>query len=313
MARSISLLVLLVISPCVLSQELSESLWSAARKGDAAAVKALLAKGADVNAKAAYGATALSFAADKGHVEVVKVLLEHKADLNVKDTFYNATPLSWAVSKQHGAVVKLLIEAGAEQPETTLAFAARTGDLDLVKLVLDKSKPKQPTLDAALAAAKDKKISELLEKAGAKAAVVEPSKLDPEALKSYAGKYRNEESALEYDVSVDKDQLVIKFSGVVAYRLRALAKDKFHVTTTPEMTMDFHRDGDKLSVRIANDGKELMRLTKTEPRAAPVVRKVDDKAGPVTAPANWPSFRGPGATGVADGQFPPVTWDADRG
>src|SRR5262245_59854886 len=106
MARSISLLLLLILSSSAVSQELSESLWSAARKGDAAAVKVLLAKGADVNAKAAYGATALSFASDKGRVEVVKVLLAHKAELNVKDTFYNATPLTWAISKQHGAVAK---------------------------------------------------------------------------------------------------------------------------------------------------------------------------------------------------------------
>src|SRR5262245_15265781 len=177
--------------------------WTAARKGDAAALKALLAKGADVNAKTDYGATALSFASDKGHVEVVKVLLEHKADLNVKDTFYKATPLSWAISKQHAPVAKLLIEAGAEVPETALAFAARSGDVDLVKLVLDKGKPKQAILDGALAAAKDKQITELLEKAGAQTAAAAPSKLDAEALKGYSGKYRNEESALEYDVSVD--------------------------------------------------------------------------------------------------------------
>src|SRR3974377_213134 len=75
--------------------DLAEELWAAARKGDAAAVKALLAKGVGVNAKAADGATALSFAADKGHVEVVKVLLAHNADVNVKDSFYNATPLDW--------------------------------------------------------------------------------------------------------------------------------------------------------------------------------------------------------------------------
>ena len=29
----------------------------------------------------------------------------------------------------------------------------------------------------------------------------------------------------------------------------------------------------------------------------------------VTTPLNWPSFRGPDGTGVADGQLPPATWD----
>ena len=35
---------------------------------------------------------------------------------------------------------------------------------------------------------------------------------------------------------------------------------------------------------------------------------------PVTAaPPNWPQFRGPHASGIADGQNPPVTWDAQKG
>jgi outer membrane protein assembly factor BamB len=32
----------------------------------------------------------------------------------------------------------------------------------------------------------------------------------------------------------------------------------------------------------------------------------------VAAPQNWPSFRGPSASGVADGQFPPATWDVEK-
>src|SRR5215813_9891511 len=84
---------------------LGDDLWETAKKGDAAAVEALLAKGADVNAKTEYGATALHFAADKGHVEVVKVLLKHKADINAKDTFYNARPLVWAVMRDRAEVV----------------------------------------------------------------------------------------------------------------------------------------------------------------------------------------------------------------
>src|SRR5206468_12230693 len=64
----------------------SEELWEAAKRGDVKTVEALLAKGVDVNAKSAYGATALHFACDKGQVEVVKLLLKHKADGNAKDT-----------------------------------------------------------------------------------------------------------------------------------------------------------------------------------------------------------------------------------
>lgn len=38
------------------------------------------------------------------------------------------------------------------------------------------------------------------------------------------------------------------------------------------------------------------------------------QAGVLTAaPPNWPSFRGPGGTGVAIGQNPPTTWDVEKG
>ena len=69
---------------------LDEDLLAAAKKGDAKTVKALLDKGANVNAKNEYGATALSYAADKGHLPVVKILVQHKADVNSQDTFYKA-------------------------------------------------------------------------------------------------------------------------------------------------------------------------------------------------------------------------------
>src|SRR5262249_62205957 len=38
-----------------------------------------------------------------------------------------------------------------------------------------------------------------------------------------------------------------------------------------------------------------------------------DPVGVVTRSANWPQFRGPSASGVADGQLPPTGWDAGKG
>jgi len=79
-------------------QALNDQLFEAVRKGDAAAVTAALDKGADVNAKFRYGATALFKAAERGHTEVAKVLIDRGADVNVKDTFYGATAMSWSSS-----------------------------------------------------------------------------------------------------------------------------------------------------------------------------------------------------------------------
>src|SRR5262245_18445811 len=55
---------------------LNDDLIAAAKKGDVEAVKSLIAKGANVNTRTNYGATALHFAADRGHLEVIKVLVE---------------------------------------------------------------------------------------------------------------------------------------------------------------------------------------------------------------------------------------------
>jgi len=71
-----------------------ETLWEAARKGNLPEVERAIDSGVEVDAKTAYGATALSFAADRGHIEVVRYLLSKQANPNSKDTFYNATPMS---------------------------------------------------------------------------------------------------------------------------------------------------------------------------------------------------------------------------
>src|SRR5687768_2629188 len=94
-------------------QALNDQMFEAVRKGDAAAVTALLDKGADVNAKFRYGQTALFKAAERGHAAVVKVLLDRGADVTVKDTFYGATAMTWATSNGHMEVVRLLFEKNA--------------------------------------------------------------------------------------------------------------------------------------------------------------------------------------------------------
>lgn len=308
------LLACLLAAPALGAGEngLKEDLWSAARRGDAAAVKALLAKGADVNAKSAYGATALSFACDKGDVEVVKILLANKAEVNVKDTFYKATPLSWAISKRHTAIVKLLIDAGAEPADSALAFAARIGDRELTEAVLKKSKPAQTVLDRALAAAPADKgeIRDLLIKAGAKAPTPAAFKVDAESLKSYVGTYRHEDTLVDYEVETQKDKLVVRFGRTTLYTLEAVDKDKFRAD---DVTVLFRREKDKVLAELQRGDKVTMRLTKVEARARPAAVKVEDKPVAVKSPANWPSFRGSGASGVADGQQPPIIWNAETG
>ena len=132
-------------------QALNDQLFEAVRKGDVAAVTAALDKGADVNAKFRYGATALFKAAERGHTEIAKVLLDRGADVKVKDTFYGATAMTWAVDNKHVGVIRLLLEKSADDIEDVLLTGTREGNEELVKVALDRGSAKPETLTVALA------------------------------------------------------------------------------------------------------------------------------------------------------------------
>src|SRR5215813_8222735 len=153
-------------------QELNDQMWEAVRKGDTATVKALLDKGADVNAKFRYGTTALFKAAERGNVDVVNLLLERGADVKVKDTFYCATAMTWALENAHIEVVGALLKKSPDDVEDVLLTGARSGNAKLVKVALDQGGCKPESLTVALVAAttgesKNTEAAALLKKAGA--------------------------------------------------------------------------------------------------------------------------------------------------
>ena len=94
-----------------------------------------LDKGADVNAKTRYGATALTFAADKGHIEIVKLLIARGADVNAQDTFYQMRAIDMAMTNNHAAVVTLLLERGSKGAPGVLPQAIQRGNVALVAVM----------------------------------------------------------------------------------------------------------------------------------------------------------------------------------
>lgn len=174
-------------------QELNEQFWEAVRKGDLAAVTALLDKGADVNAKFRYGATALFKAAERGHTEIVKLLLARGADVTVKDTFYGATAMTWALDSNHVEVVRALLDKDSSSVNEVLMTGVREGNAAMVEVALARGGVKAETLTAALAAAMNDKekaaIAEMLKKAGAQP----PLEVDAATLQSYVGRYKPEQ------------------------------------------------------------------------------------------------------------------------
>ena len=110
-------------------------LMAAAKQGDADAVQALLAGGADPNPARGDGMTALHMAALEGHADVVASLLEAGAEVGATTRIGAYTPLHLASRGGHGAVVRALLEKGAD---ATLATTnSGTTPLHLASRVLD--------------------------------------------------------------------------------------------------------------------------------------------------------------------------------
>ncbi|MCP9495282.1 MAG: ankyrin repeat domain-containing protein [Pyrinomonadaceae bacterium MAG19_C2-C3] len=231
------------------TKAIDEEMMMAARKGNHVAVRTLLAKGANVNAKFRYDATALSHASDKGHTEVVKVLLEHGADVNVKDTFYKETPLGWAAYKGHAEIVSLLLDKGAEGKDGALMTGAQSGRIEIVKAVLDKGGVSAETLTNALASAmkaNHTEIVELLKKAGAVPPPKADFQVDAETLNSYAGVYKNPEG-MEFTFTVKEGKLFAAPSGQTPLELGAIDKITFKPLAFEGVTATFTIEGGKVT------------------------------------------------------------------
>lgn len=110
-------------------------LQDAVEKGDTDTVRALLAQGAEVNAKGKNGFTPLILAAQNGHTDTVRVLLDAGADVNAKNE-EGTTALITAAKNGHTDAMNVLLAAGAREPDFAVVrvFYAtdrnRTGEKD---------------------------------------------------------------------------------------------------------------------------------------------------------------------------------------
>ncbi|MYH54380.1 MAG: ankyrin repeat domain-containing protein, partial [Gemmatimonadetes bacterium] len=85
----------------------------AAMRGDAAAVQALLAEGADVNEPQGDGMTALHWAAHNRDASLARILIDAGADVAAGTRIGGYTPLHLAAQVGAGEVVEMLLGAGA--------------------------------------------------------------------------------------------------------------------------------------------------------------------------------------------------------
>jgi uncharacterized protein len=114
----------------------------AAMASDAAAVRALITAGEDVNASQGDGMTALHWAARHGDTALVKMLIAAGANVRATTRLGGYTPLLLASQIGHAQVIDALIAAGADAKATTangvtpLMFAAASGQADAVKALI---------------------------------------------------------------------------------------------------------------------------------------------------------------------------------
>ena len=116
-------------------------LIQAVKNGDAATVRALLARGADVDARWGDGATALHWAAHLNDLEAANLLIRAGADVDATNDL-GVTPLWVATTAGSAAMVARLLEARGDPdiaPDTggtPLMIAARQGNVAAVRSLL---------------------------------------------------------------------------------------------------------------------------------------------------------------------------------
>lgn len=306
-----------------------DQLWEAARNGDMAQVTQALGDGVDVNAKTEYGSTALFYACDRGHQELVEFLLEKGADPTLKDTFYNATPLTWAQMKGHHEIVGMLFGAGAKGADQALSGAVKADNVELTKAILGSGAVTAKALQKAKETADESDSEEL--KAlfvDLDIPVVPEFEFTEEMAKKYEGTFAGPE--MKITVTAKGDKLKVKMPSGASM---ATAVD-VHQFQIGQSTLQFKMNGDVVEQvqldlfrqsytlkPVDDDAEEPM-----EKKPSPPVEKPAEKekvvygesseasiaADLAISSSNWPSFRGNGARGVAEGQSPPVQWDAEE-
>jgi outer membrane protein assembly factor BamB len=306
-------------------------LLEAAQRLEISKVRQLLEDGVDVNSKSRYGATALSFACDKGSLELVELLLDRGAEIDVEDSFYQATPLSWAFyhldkGGEYKAIALLLLGRGARDAGTALTFAVRATDPELAQAALANGHLKDEEIGQALALARTleetenlAKIIALLQARAPKETPAPPAlALSAAELQAFAGLFKNEQRDLAVEVRLEGETLQAQIPGQPPWPLVPTGEGIFRAQAEGAELTFAGRGGLIETLRIQLPNQEIL-LSKADapppsqdkPAPAPAA---EAPPVPTRAPgAPWPSFRGPNASGIADGQGALWRWDGKAG
>lgn len=125
-------------------------LMNCARTGSTRGVRALVGKGADPNAKeSTHDQTALMWAAAQRHPEAVAALLKAGANLAHRTRTYQQTVTSEVTQRAGREELNYVVPRGGS---TALLFAARSGDVESVRLLVEAGAPVNDALPTGMAA-----------------------------------------------------------------------------------------------------------------------------------------------------------------
>lgn len=322
--KTLYIIVVILFSGILFADQLSDQFLEAAKKGDVAELKKLLDQGVNVDSKNKYGVTALGFACSKGQLDAVQLLIERGADVNAEDTFYHATPISWAIENGHNDIVKFLLQKGANADDAFISTIYQN-DPEALKMILANAKVSPEKLNEGLGIATQNKsdaVIKILQDAGAVVKQETAVKVAPEILQSYGGKFKNPDGD-EVVLTPQEGSLSAQLQGQ-QFKLNPKDDKSFGIEAMSDYLVEFHsEDGKANSFTIKRPdgsttvytraGQETAVAEITPEKIAADKKLLEQSSMAVTKPANWPSFRGMGASGVADGQYPPIEWDAQAG
>jgi ankyrin repeat protein len=131
---------LVILSPALLlflnAAETDTRLIDAVKSGNHEAVHSLVKNRALVNVPEPDGTTPLAWAVRADDLQTVNSLLSAGANPKAPNR-YGTTPLELAATNRNPAIAAALLKAGADCTSTILMTAARTGDPDVVRLLLE--------------------------------------------------------------------------------------------------------------------------------------------------------------------------------
>lgn len=145
----LAFIMLATFSLAVSATELTDAVMAE----NTAVVRALVSKGANVNAASVDGTTPLHWAVRAENAELIELLIGAKADVRAADR-YGVTPLYLACSLGNATIAERLLVAGADanaldqSGETLLSLATRSGAPDVVSVLLNHGAKVNATMQA---------------------------------------------------------------------------------------------------------------------------------------------------------------------